>query len=230
MRRASAPHHGEICALRFCSQHASSDWLQTGYSSPHPSANTISFRRNSHREQRIANGNSAFVGKCEIVDDSSPLIRVAFDRNDAIGMRLQPLSISLEHGLLLRSNVVAIEGEMDVLYILFHCLLLRRSWNWRLRNGRIFYWPARIIFAVILVWNSRCSEVGLRKRYTDRQEGEQRSFHASTNHTDPRSRKALSLVSAKRRRELSGQYRIDGRMLAQSWAHISFRCRQIRRK
>src|SRR2546426_1725337 len=86
-------------------------------------------RRNSHREQRIANGNSAFVGKCEIVDDSSPLIRVAFDRNDAIGMRLQPLSISLEHGLLLRSNVVAIEGEMDVLYILFHCLLLRRSWN-----------------------------------------------------------------------------------------------------
>src|SRR2546422_10035216 len=86
-------------------------------------------RRNSHREQRIANGNSAFVGKCEIVDDSSPLIRVAFDHNDAIGMRLQPLSISLEHGLLLRSNVVAIEGEMDVLYILFHCLLLRRSWN-----------------------------------------------------------------------------------------------------
>src|SRR2546426_5473040 len=82
-----------------------------------------------HREQRIANGNSAFVGKCEIVDDSSPLIRVAFDRNDAIGMRLQPLSISLEHGLLLRSNVGAIEGEMDVLYILFHCLLLRRSWN-----------------------------------------------------------------------------------------------------
>src|SRR5438132_5656836 len=42
-RRASAPHHGEICALRFCSQHASSDWLQTGYSSPHPSANTIWF-------------------------------------------------------------------------------------------------------------------------------------------------------------------------------------------
>src|SRR5438876_12453139 len=94
----------------------------------------------------------------------------------------------------------------------------------------MFYWPARIIFAVILVWNSRCSEVGLRKRYTDRQEGEQRSFHASTNHTDLRSRKALSLVSAKRRRELSGQYRIDVRMLAQSWAHISFRCRQIRRK
>src|SRR5207237_6808764 len=178
--------------------------------------------RAAHRD-----GNSAFVGKCEIVDDSSPLIRVAFDRNDAIGMRLQPLSISLEHGLLLRSNVVAIEGEMDVLYILFHCLLLRRSWNWRLRNGRIFYWPARIIFAVILVWNSRCSEVGLRKRYTDRQEGEQRSFHASTNHTDPRSRKALSIVSAKRRGEPSGQYRIDARMLTQSWAHISFRCRQI---
>src|SRR5437870_3732058 len=86
-------------------------------------------RGNSHREQRIVNGNSAFVGKCEIVDDSSSFIRMAFDRNDAIGMGLQPLSISLEHGLLLRSNVVAIEGEMDVLYILFHCLLLRRSWN-----------------------------------------------------------------------------------------------------
>src|SRR5437660_9919242 len=40
-RRASAPHHSEIYALRFCCQHASSDWLQTEYSLPHPTANRI---------------------------------------------------------------------------------------------------------------------------------------------------------------------------------------------
>src|SRR6266566_4574665 len=144
-RRASAPHQGEICALRFCCQHASSDWLQTGYSLPHPTANRIwvagtPMASRTSRAAIARRSESATLYAIPPRSSASPSITMKL-----FGCAFSHLASAWRTALCDRLLLFWIERG-------------------RLWNGRILHRTACVIFAIILIRNSLCGQVGLPNR------------------------------------------------------------------
>src|SRR3989442_13139498 len=101
------------------------------------------------------------------VCDSSALIGIALDYDEIIRMCFQPLGIGLEDCSLLRSDIGTVEGEVNVTNAQLDRLLLFWIERGRLWNSRILHRTACVMFAIILIRNSLCGQVGLPNRTAD---------------------------------------------------------------
>src|SRR5437588_341880 len=100
----------------------------------------------------MAGGYRRPICERDAVCDSSALIGIGLDYDEIIRMCFQPLGISLENCSLPRSYIGTVEGEVNVA---------------NLRNRRILHRTTCVIFAIILIGNGLCGQIGLPNRTAD---------------------------------------------------------------
>src|SRR5437588_3279153 len=115
----------------------------------------------------MAGGYRRPICERDVVCDSSALIGIALDYDEIIRMCFQPLGISLENCSLPRSYIGTVEGEVNVANTLLDHLLLHWIEHGRLRNRRILHRTTCVIFAIILIGNGLCGQIGLPNRTAD---------------------------------------------------------------
>src|SRR5207247_8771944 len=98
---------------------------------------------------------------------SAALLGGSIDSDEIIRSGFQPLGISLENCSLPRSYIGTVEGEVNVANTLLDHLLLHWIEHGRLRNRRILHRTTCVIFAIILIGNGLCGQIGLPNRTAD---------------------------------------------------------------